>query len=185
MIFNTSELLQLHLSRTTAIFVVDCCQFGPSWIFGLKMELMACAGLVGRNFRKYFISLILSYKVRKNTSLLHCTANQVGTGQKLHFQPKNPAWAKLAAIINKNGCGTAEVWWRQFRKYFISLILSYKARKKTDLLRCTANQAGTALSVKNIQLGLNWLQSKTKMAVAQLMCDADSSKVFHIVDTNM
>ena len=27
--------------------VVDCCQFGPSWIFGLKTELMACADLVG------------------------------------------------------------------------------------------------------------------------------------------
>ena len=42
--FQTSAL---HLSRATAIFVVDCCQFGPSWIFGLKMELMACADLVG------------------------------------------------------------------------------------------------------------------------------------------
>ena len=28
-----------HLSRATAIFVVDCCQFGPTWMFGLKMEL--------------------------------------------------------------------------------------------------------------------------------------------------
>ena len=37
----------LNLSRATAIFVVDCCQFGPSWIFGLKMELMTYAGLVG------------------------------------------------------------------------------------------------------------------------------------------
>ena len=37
----------LHLSRATAIFVVDCCQFGPSWIFGLKIELMVYADLVG------------------------------------------------------------------------------------------------------------------------------------------
>ena len=37
----------LHLSLATSIFVVDCCQFGPSWMFGLKMELMACADLVG------------------------------------------------------------------------------------------------------------------------------------------
>ena len=36
-----------HLSRATAIFVVDCCQFGPSWAFRLKIELMACADLVG------------------------------------------------------------------------------------------------------------------------------------------
>ena len=32
---------------TTVMFVVDCCQFGPKWMFGLKMELMACADLVG------------------------------------------------------------------------------------------------------------------------------------------
>ena len=76
------------------------------------------------------------------TALLRCTANQAGTGHKLHFQPKNPARAKLSAINNKNGCGTAEVWWRQFWKYFISLILTYKVRKYTALLRYTANQAG-------------------------------------------
>ena len=43
MIWNNSEMSASHLSRATAIFVVDCCQFGPSWMFGLKMELMACA----------------------------------------------------------------------------------------------------------------------------------------------
>ena len=47
MIWNTYELSASHLSRATAIFVVDCCQFFPSWIFWLKMELMACADLVG------------------------------------------------------------------------------------------------------------------------------------------
>ena len=36
-----------HLRRATSIFVVDCCQFGPNLMFGLKMELMACADLVG------------------------------------------------------------------------------------------------------------------------------------------
>ena len=41
------KLYVLLLSPGTAIFVVDCCQFGPSWIFGLKLELMACADLVG------------------------------------------------------------------------------------------------------------------------------------------
>ena len=47
MIWNTSEISTLHLSRATAIFVVDCCQFFPSWIFRLKIELMACDDLVG------------------------------------------------------------------------------------------------------------------------------------------
>ena len=36
-----------HLIHAAAIFVVDCCQFGPSWVFGLKMELMVYADLVG------------------------------------------------------------------------------------------------------------------------------------------
>ena len=35
----------------------------------------------------------------------------------------------------------------------------------------------------NIQLGPNWQQSTTKMAVARLRCDADRSEVFHIIDT--
>ena len=47
MIWNSSELSPSHLSRATAIFVVYCCQFGPNWMFGLKIELMACADLVG------------------------------------------------------------------------------------------------------------------------------------------
>ena len=37
----------LHLSRATSIFVVYCCQFGPNGMFELKIELMACAILVG------------------------------------------------------------------------------------------------------------------------------------------
>ena len=47
MIWNTYKLAASHLSRTTSIFVVDCCEFGPNWIHGLKMELIACADLVG------------------------------------------------------------------------------------------------------------------------------------------
>ena len=45
----------------------------------------------------------------KKTALLRCNTNQAGTGHKLHFQPKNLAWAKLAAISNNNGCGTDEM----------------------------------------------------------------------------
>ena len=41
------ESVCIHLSCATAIFFLDCCQFGPNWIFGLKMEVMVCAGLVG------------------------------------------------------------------------------------------------------------------------------------------
>ena len=49
----------LHLSGATAIFVVDCCQFGPSWIFGLKMELMAGADLVGDTTEKGLLFMTL------------------------------------------------------------------------------------------------------------------------------
>ena len=47
MIRSTSELAASHLSRATAIFVVDYCQFFPNWIFELKMEFLVCADLVG------------------------------------------------------------------------------------------------------------------------------------------
>ena len=47
---NDMKYFRNCLYHTSAVpqpfFVVDCYQFGPSWIFGLKMELMACAGLV-------------------------------------------------------------------------------------------------------------------------------------------
>ena len=43
-----------HLSPATAILVVYYCQFGPSWMFGLKMELMAYAGLVGGTTEQIF-----------------------------------------------------------------------------------------------------------------------------------
>ena len=47
MIWNNFGLSPSLLSRATVIFVVDCWQFGPSWMFGLKIEITACAGLVG------------------------------------------------------------------------------------------------------------------------------------------
>ena len=55
----------LHLSPATAFFFVDCCQFGPSWIFGLKMELMVCDGLVGGTTEQscLFHELILYYQL--------------------------------------------------------------------------------------------------------------------------
>ena len=64
MIWKTSKLSASHLSCSTAIFVVGCCQFGPSCISGLKMELMACANLVGGTTEKSFLfpELILYYQ---------------------------------------------------------------------------------------------------------------------------
>ena len=62
------------------------------------------------------------------------------------------------------------------RKYFISLILSYKVRKKTALLRVTPTKPAQTISSifsPKIQFGPNWQQSTTKMAVAGLRCNAD------------
>ena len=76
MICNTFEIYALHLSRATAILFVDCCQFGPSWIFGLKLELMACAGLVGGTTEQscLFPVLICYYKLYELLSnYLHST----------------------------------------------------------------------------------------------------------------
>ena len=68
-IWNSFELSQLQLSRTTAIFVVDSFQFGPSWMFGMKMELMACAHLVGSTTEQ---SYLFTYETLLNC--LHYTS---------------------------------------------------------------------------------------------------------------
>ena len=49
----------ITLSRATAMLVVDCCQFGSSWMFELKMELMACADLVGGKKEQSYIFIDL------------------------------------------------------------------------------------------------------------------------------
>ena len=127
---------------------------------------------------KYFVSLVLSYKVRKKTAVLRCTANQVGTGHKLHFQPKHPARAKLAAINNKNGCGTAEVLCRNFRSvsYHCNYHIRSGKRQCCSVIPPTKSaQVISSIFSPKIQLGPNWQQSTTKMAVAGIRCDGDSS----------
>ena len=136
--------------------------------------------------RKMFISLILSYNVRKKKTLLNCTTNQVSTGHKLHFKPKYPARAKLAAINNKNGCGTAEVCWRQFGSVSYHLyyhIRSGKIQLSPIISPTKSAQAVDSTSSPQIQSVPNLQQLTTKMAAARLRCDADSLEVFHISDT--
>ena len=55
MILNNSEISALPLSHATSIFVVDCCPFGPSWMFELKMEVTACADLDGGTTEQGFL----------------------------------------------------------------------------------------------------------------------------------
>ena len=135
--------------------------------------------------RKYFISLILSCKFRKKKTLLRCTSNQSGPDHKLHFQPKKPVMAKLSSINTKMAvarlrCDT------DIRRCFISLILSYMVRKKTALLRCTSNQAGTDYKLhfqpKHAAM-VKLAAINKKKAMAWLRCDAEIYDVFHIIDT--
>ena len=128
-----------------------------------------------------FISLIISYKVRKITALIRCTSKQVDTGHKLHFQPKNPARAKLAAINNKNGCGTAEVWCRQLGRvsyHCYYYIRSGKRQPSSVVLPTDPEQAISHIFSPYIQLGTNWQLSTTKMAVTWLRCNTDILEVF-------
>ena len=65
--------------------------------------------------------------VRKMIALLRCTANQVSTDHKLHFQPKNPARAKLAAINNK--CSTCPSIYAMH--FFVNAIVTHLAVMKS------------------------------------------------------
>ena len=71
-IWNISDFSASYFSRVTAIFVVDGCQFGPSWIFWLKMGIMACAFLVGgiMEQNRRFPDLICEYQWYE--TLLNC-----------------------------------------------------------------------------------------------------------------
>ena len=73
-------------------------------------------------------------------------------------------------------------------KYFISLILSYKVRKRrlcSVVPPTKLAQAISSIFSPKTELGPNWQQSITKMAVARLRFDADSLELFNIIDTNI
>ena len=72
MIWNTSEISPSHLSRATAIFVVDCYQIGPSWIFWLKMERMVCADMVGGTTEKSCLFVTLYDSINNMKYFWNC-----------------------------------------------------------------------------------------------------------------
>ena len=93
--------------------------------------------------QEYFISLILSYKIRIKTALICCTANQVGTGHKLHLQRKKSSLDQIGSNQQHNRLWQGWGVMQKVQKYFISFIFTNKIRKKTDLLNCTSDQVGT------------------------------------------
>ena len=77
MIWNTYKLSPSHLSRATAIFVVDWCQFGPSWMFGLKWSLWPVPAwlAVQRSKAVFFLTLYDSINNMKDSqNCLHHTS---------------------------------------------------------------------------------------------------------------
>ena len=64
---HTYELSESHLSCAKAMFVVNCCQFGPNCVFLLKTELMACPSLVGGTTEQSSLlpHLLLEYRLRE------------------------------------------------------------------------------------------------------------------------
>ena len=117
--------------------------------------------------------------------LLH-KANQVGTGHKLHFQPKNQERAKLAAINNKNGCGTAKVWYNFFPSISYHWCKDIRWVKKHIFSVVPPTKSAQVISSifsPKIQLGPNWQQSTTKMAVARLRWNSEIADEVHIIDT--
>ena len=114
--------------------------------------------------RKCFISLIITCKFRKKKALLRCTANQVGTCHKLHIQPKHPSWAKLAAINNKNGCDTAEVWCRQFRSVSYHLYFHISSLLEILSSNLSLSDLSTCWRCWHLSAGISFIVSYTLLS---------------------
>ena len=73
MIWKNSNLSALHLSCAIATFVIDCWQFGLSWVFGMKMELIPVPPLI--LWLLYALLLVLLFFLSSGSnSLSPCTA---------------------------------------------------------------------------------------------------------------
>ena len=133
-------------------------KLGPNWQQSTTKMALAGLGCSGYSSEVFHI-IVLSYKVSKKTALLCCTAKKGRTDHNLHYQSKHPALAKLTAINNKNGCGTAEVLWRKFLRvsyhwyYYIRLGKTqlWSVVPPTNLV-----QAISSIFSPKIQLKTNW-----------------------------
>ena len=79
MIWNTSNISALYLSRATSIFVVDCCQFGPRWMFILSIiwnnsELSTSHRILPWSVFTHIKQGSLSYNLQY-TKCIPCTKN--------------------------------------------------------------------------------------------------------------
>ena len=160
MIWNTSELSALHLSRATAISVVDCCQFGPSWMFGLKMELMVCAGLVGgtteESYLFYWPYMIVSmiwntsetFSIPPQPCHSHFSCWFLLIWPKLNFWAENGAYGLCGLGWRYNGAKLFFSW----PYIIVSMIINTYELSPSNLSRATA-----IFVVDWCQFGPSWM----------------------------
>ena len=116
-------------------------------------------------------------KVIKNISLLRCTANQSGTGHKLHFSPMiqlGPNWQQSTTkmAVARLRCDGEIFGSISYHWYYH--IRSGKIHLCSVVTPINPAQTISSIFSPKIQLGPTSHQSTTKMAVARLRCDGDS-----------
>ena len=159
MIWNTYELSASQLSRVTAIYVVDGYQFGPSWIFGLKMELMACASLVGGTTEQSVIFPDLTCSYQLYVTLMNCLHHTSAVPQPfLLLIAANLALAGFLGWNRAYGLCWLGCWYNGAKLYFywpymlVSMIWNTSEFFELHLSRVTA-----IFIVDCCQFGLSWL----------------------------
>ena len=175
MIWSSSELSASNLSRATDIFVVDCCQFGPSWMFWLKMELTACANLVGGTTKHSYIFpwFYMIVSMLRNTyelSDLHLSrATAICVVDFCQFGPSMMFGIKMELISCSDLVGsTSEAKLYFSRPYTtVSMIWHNSDLSASRLIRATA-----FLDVDCWQIGPSWMfgMKMELMACADLVC---------------
>ena len=121
MIWNTYELYASYLSRATAIFVVDCCQFGPSWIFGLEWSLWPVPAWleVQRIIAVFFLTLYDSINDMKYWQTVCITPQPcyshfccwlLPIWPKLDYRAKNGAYGLRRIGWQNNGTNLSSSW---------------------------------------------------------------------------
>ena len=185
MIWNTSELSALHLSRATDIFVVDCCEFGPSWMFGLKMELMACANLVGGI--KEQICIFLTLYDSMNDMQHFWTVCIRPQPCHIHFCCwLLPMWPKLDFWAENGAYGLCRLGWRYIgaKLYFpwhymiVSMIWNSSELSASHLSRSTV-----IFVVDCCQFGPSWIFGlKTELMTCADLVDGTTEQICSFTD---
>ena len=111
----------------------------------------------------------------KSSKVFHIVDNiniQLGP----NWQPSTTKMTVARLSCNENSFASVSYHW-----YYI--IRSGNLQLSSVVTPTKPKQAISSIFSPKIQLGPNWQQSTTKMAVARLRCNEESLEVFHIIDT--